>query len=275
MLNNKIKISERKKIIDLVYEYTGHDFRRYSIGSLLHRLNKMYDELNFKNIDTLCMQIEKSEALREKILQILYIPTGEILRDPFAWTDLRKIVLKKLKKQNEINIFLPFCTSGEDLYSLRIVLDHADIGYKCNILAYAPTYAHKEFIISGIYSNKTRTSLEKNIEISDEGHRYNSYFEFNANDFHVNKNNFEDNLIIQVKKFDECELQSQFHLIIFRNRLLSFNKNLHFDALSSITKTIKKGGFLMTGTNEVLGATMGNKYKKVSKNEAIYKKTVF
>ena len=275
MLNNKIKISDRKRIINLIYEYTGHDFRNYSTSTIMHRLDMIYDELNIQNIDTLCLQIEKSKALREKILQILYIPTGEILRAPSAWTELKNTVLKKLNKKNEINIFMPYCTTGEDLYSLRIILNEAGIGYKCRILAFAPTKSHKETILSGRYSNRNRTPLEKNIEISEKGNNYNSYFHFEDSDFYIEKGEFKDTVEIEIKQFFDCQMQSEFHLTIFRNRLISFNKNLHFDTLQFITKTIKKNGYLMTGTNEILGPTIESKYKKILKNESIYKKTVF
>lgn len=271
----KIPIADRKRILNLLYEYSGHDFRYHAPGLIGHRLEMVYRQMEIQSVDDLCFNLEKYESYRERLLQIMYVPSTEILRDPSCWQEIQSVVLKKLRKAETIKIWLPLCTSGEELYSLRIILNEAEVGYKSKILAYTPTHTHKDYILDARYSSKKISPLEKNLEITENGIRLNRYFNYGEKGFSVNTKLFEDDVTLEVKRYMTSDFQADFHLVIFRNRLIELGKTGHTDALLKITNSLDKGGFLVTGVNEELGKTIGNKYKLISKNEPIYKKTVF
>lgn len=275
MLEHKISIADQKSIISRLYEYSGHDFRNYNSSIMKHRLDMAYSRLKINSADDFCLNIEKSEKFREKLLEILYIPSGEMLRDPTTLSEIKNHALKKLRKLPQIRIWVPLCTGGAELYSLRIILNEADLAYKCKILAYTPTEFHKEEILNAAYGNKQIVSLEKNLEIMENSILINRYFSYGDQGFKVNTEMFEDELRLETANFLKTEFQSEFELVFFRNRLQTFNKTMHLEAMQRITDSLEKGGYLVLGVKEIMGKTMGAKYKAVSKSEPLYKKTVY
>lgn len=275
MLEHKISIAEQKRIINLLFENSGHDFRNYNSSIIKHRLDLAYRGLKMKTADDLCLNIENSENFRNKLLQILYIPSGEILRDPSTLSEIKSTVLKKLRKRSEIRVWLPFCTSGEELHSLRIMMNEADMAYKTKILAFTPTNFHKELILNGKYGSRQINSLEKNLEVMENSILINRYFSYGDQGVKINTDMFEDELRVEVSDFFKTQFQSEFDIVFFRNKLLAYNKNLHFEALQKLTDSLEKNGYLILGVNESIGKTIGAKYKAILKNEPIYKKIVY
>jgi chemotaxis protein methyltransferase CheR len=275
VLEHKISIAEQKRIINLLYENSGYDFRNYNSSIIKHRIDLAYRDLKIRSADDLCLNIENSENFRDKLLRILYITGGEILRDPSTLSEIKNTALKKLRKRSEINVWLPFCTGGEELHSLRIILNEADLAYKAKILAFAPTAFHKEMILNAKYGNKHINSLEKNLEVMEDSIMINRYFSYGDHGVKVNTEMFEDKLRVEVSDFFKTQFQSEFDLVFFRNKLLAYNKNQHFAALQKLTDSLGKSGYLILGVNENIGKTIGAKYKVISKNEPIYKKIVY
>lgn len=275
MINQRIKISEKKYILDHIFEYTGHDFRNYTTGSIMNRIDRMMSDLNQNNAQAIIKQIEKHPKFRSKILDYFIIPESEFLRTPPLWAKLSDTIQKKLRKKDVIKIFLPYTTTGEELHSLRIILNEAGIGYKCHIIAHTPTKNHKKIITTALYSNTNLQMLKKNIEVAENGYQFNSYFSYTDYNYMVKTNRFEDKLEIKVRPIQDIDYKSEFDLILFRNKLIYLNKTSHFDIINKVTNTLTKKGYLVIGSKETLGATVTNKYKKVSKHEAIYKKIVY
>ena len=131
-----MEISEQdiQIFINTVKEVSSYDFSDYSDKSLKRRIERLLVE-NKVNLKGLILKIQKNSAFLEQIVKDITVNTTELFRDPEVWKDIRQRVINKLKNKKSINIWHAGCSTGQEVYSLEIMLNEMGLLDKCNIYA--------------------------------------------------------------------------------------------------------------------------------------------
>src|SRR6185312_4658944 len=110
-----------------VKEKYGYDFRGYTKASLYRRINRFLTQKKLEGIPDLREYIFHSEDNFEVFVQELTVNVTEMFRDPSAFIALRRKVVPLLSTYPYIKIWDSGCSTGEELYSLVILLEEENL----------------------------------------------------------------------------------------------------------------------------------------------------
>lgn len=264
-------ISEIRAIANALSEKLNMPFNQMTHSFLKRRLNEVFEINGFRKLDNLNAEIE-DEIFADEFKHQFSVKTTELFRDPSFWRTLRKTLLSDYLDK-KINIYMPDLSSGEELYSLIILLKEIDVLDKVSISVVYQSDKCADFVKNGklfirkmdinTYNYKRFegiSSLDCYFNEKDDGYYFNTAFLENIN-FQKSKLSIEDS--------------SRFDLILYRNSMLYFSKDYHEVLKNSFDAILKPGGFLCIGVKEELIAPYNERFECVDSKEKIYRKFSF
>src|SRR3954449_4932166 len=122
-------------LVEGVYRQYGYDFRGYAPGSLKRRLWRRADAENAPNISALQERVLHDPECMERLLLDLSISVTSMFRDPTFYLALRTKVIPLLRTYPYLRIWNAGCSTGEETYSLAILLQEEGLGERTRIYA--------------------------------------------------------------------------------------------------------------------------------------------
>ena len=126
---------ELRLLLDAVYDHYGYDFRGYSRGSVLRRIRHRVAEEDLATISGLTERLLHDPACLERLLLDLSITVTSMFRDPTFYAALRRTALPLLRTYPFVRIWNAGCASGEETFSLAILLHEEGLGDRTRIYA--------------------------------------------------------------------------------------------------------------------------------------------
>lgn len=269
----EIGIVDTRNIIKLIQEKYTVDFSDFALTSFKRRLEYVLQLRNLKHPDLLLNRLKDSPEFFEQFLDDLSIPSTEMFRDPSLWRLLRDDLLPRLYRESpKLKIWLPGAVSGDELYSLCIILKELDILDKVQIQVTCLSKKSIENIKTGILRSSK-------VEVSEENYeRFNGKGKFHDYCKDMNGTIYRDTSLIKNVQFDiqKIDLDSPStgaKLVIYRNRMIYFNSTLQMKVLKNIHSGMITGGHLIIGIKENLSNLYASSdFILVNPQESIYKK---
>ena len=264
---------ELELLLQAVYLKYGYDFRNYSKAHLKRRIYQRLKLSGLNTISELQNKVLWDNEFYRIFLQDLSINVTEMFRDPEFYLSLRKKVISDLKTYAHIKVWHAGCSSGEEVYSLAIILKEEDLLQRTQIYATDINKSVLETARHGIYSNKEIELYSRNyIESGGKGQLsdyYTSKYGSVLFDKSLSKNIvFADHNLVTDSVFAEV------NLVFCRNVLIYFDKDLQNKVLKLFFDSLSKRGFLCLGTKESLKFTnYEDSFTVVDKKMKIYKKS--
>ncbi len=258
-----------------------YDFSLYSEKSLKRRLIKVLSDNNI-NITTLINKIKNSSEFVEKIIKEITVNTTELFRDPQVWQAVRYAILPRLKSNSVINIWHAGCSSGQEIYSMLILLNELGIFERSKIYATdlnddvlraAKLGEYKYRFNIGYLDNFDKVIKENPYNYEEYNDiPYEKYFKIDKSNDLIKMNNFLNEKPI-FKRHDlvteNNTLYVKFDLIFCRNVIIYFNYELQSRVFDLFHKNLYDNGCLILGLHEtILGA---NSVKFQKKGQGYYK----
>ena len=271
-----------QELISVIKNTTGYEFSEYSPRSFQRRIVKIIDDykLNYKE---LVKEIKKnSPTFIEKLIADITVNTTELFRNPTVWHSIKYRILPKLMDYEKIDIWHAGSSTGQEIYSMMILLnefgllDRANI-YASDINTKAIAQAEKgEYIyrFNIEYLQNFDEVIRKNPYNFEEYNDvpYSKYFKIDQardkiqiKDFLRNKAIFKKHNIVQ----RENVFYKKFDLIMCRNVLIYFNLALQSKMLKFFYDNLKFPGYLVLGYHESI---LGNEAIKFHKKHYYYTK---
>lgn len=263
---------EKKLFLEGLFLKYGYDFRDYSPDSLERRLVRILLECKERSLLSLLEKLLQSEAFFRTLLPSLTINTSSFFRDLDFFKSIKDQCFPILESYPSIKVWIAGCSTGEEIISLAILLKEAGLYDRTTI--YATDINHKviEFAQKGVYGQqKIKQFVKSYNEISAE--KYSSdYFTY---DDHNEGAKFSPELLKNVI-FMEHNLTSEtmfekMHLILCRNVLIYFKKELQNHVLDTFAYSLVPGGVLGIGSKESLTFYPSSKcFNKLAERENIF-----
>src|SRR4030042_3388955 len=111
-----------------------YDFSQYSEKSLKRRLAKVLAD-NKLTLPLLINCMKNDSKFVEKVVNEITVNTTELFRDPQVWQAIRYAILPKLKNNSVINIWHAGCSTGQEVYSMLILLNELGLLEKTKVYA--------------------------------------------------------------------------------------------------------------------------------------------
>ncbi len=272
MLDLKLSVSEVNQIYAELNSVSGFDFGNYAFSFKMRKIILLMHSLKILTVEDLIFRLQNSQHIVSEFVKSMFVSYSEMFRDAEIWNYLQEKILSKLLLKKEVKIHIPYCVTGEELYSLMLLLGLYQSTH-VSILVSHPLSENEEIIKNRIFTQKDLKACQKNIEFLDFIKNTEDIFVGHTNQMRIN-HFFRGEL-----NFEHCDILSQQHiaefdLVLFRNRLIYYNEDLQTEVLRKISGSLNKGGLLIIGEKETLGQ-MSGKYKKLKSNLSVYKKKIF
>jgi chemotaxis protein methyltransferase CheR len=259
-------------LLEAIFRKYGYDFRNYARASLKRRVARRMVLEHISSLSVLQGRLLYDKTLFETLLLDLSINVTEMFRDPLFFKALRHEVLPTLRDLSFIKIWHAGCSTGEEVYSMAILLTEEGLYEKTRI--YATDVNEKVLLAAkeGIYPMKAIEASGKNYLQSGGQHRFSDYYTAGYDHAILNrelKKNivFSDHNLAQDSSFGEMDI------IICRNVLIYFDKKLQNRALSLFSESLVPDGFLCLGSKESIRfADCASQFRDVAAEHRIYRK---
>lgn len=276
----EISDSDIRSFQEAILEHSEYDFSEYTTNSLRRRLTKILEEFD-NNMDRLLEAIGNDPSRMEQIIKKITVSTTELFRDPDIWKRIMYSVLPRYAGLSSINIWHPGCSTGQEVYSMMILLDHMGILEKCNIYATDINTDALSAAERGEYRyrfNKTYLDHFNQVFCSGEDDDRECYSDWRA---YMKVDAASD--IIRMKRFlrekpswekfdlvkDLDMFNGNFDIIMCRNVIIYFNTSLQNRVLKLFQQNLNRKGCLILGMHESIIGPCSDYF---SKEENIYYK---
>lgn len=269
MINLEIRL-----LLEAVKEYYGYDFTGYKGASLKRRLDIFLSACHKEHFSELIPLVLHNPDKLRLLVNTLTIGITEMFRDPHEFRYIREKIVPELRSFPLINIWSAGCSTGQEPYSLSIMMKEAGLLNRSHLFG---TDINQDLINSaseGIYSEEELALYSKNYLESGGSNSLSDYFHVRYGKGIINEDIrkhvsfFKHNLVTD-QDFIECQL------IMCSNVLIYFNKELQNKVWNLFYNSLHNFGYLILGKQEKLPDYMlGDRFKKVSLDLPIYKKVI-
>lgn len=269
----EIGIVDTRKVVQTIWDNYAFDLKDFALTSLKRRIEHTISVFNLTDAEGLINRLRKEKVFFEEFVKEFMVETTELFRDPSLWRMLRDNIIPGLLNSNgTTKFFVPMVTSGEELYSLAILLRESGFDRSSQVIASSFTDKNIEQVSKGVFNLKNFENSESNYQKFAGKPDVKKYLTLSGNSGFWEKSLIENvKFIRQNTSFDE--IPGGLRLIIFRNKLIYFNQTLADRALSALYQSLLPGGYLVIGTKEIIASNnSGYNFQLVDQNEKIYRK---
>jgi two-component system CheB/CheR fusion protein len=270
-LNTLTKAEEAlvKDILEMLHEHTQHDFMHYKRPTLFRRLAKRMTELEIKTLKEYRDYLRENAQELEILCKEFLINVTRFFRDGDAFECLRADVIPgifSLKKSGDVvKIWIAACSSGEEAYSVAILLlEHIElVNINCTVKVFATDIDEEALEIAsrGIYSESIAADIPSN--------HLQKYFIKEGNTYRVSQELrkvvvFANHDILRDPPFSKLDL------ITCRNMFIYLTSDLQTKALKRFHFALNVNSYLMLGPSENIGI-LKDVMHEVSRKWKIYR----
>lgn len=260
--------------INTIKGVSTYDFSEYSEKSLKRRLQKILIDNNM-DLVALINKLKTDKPFLEKIVKDITVNTTELFRDPQIWQNLRYRILPKFADNKNINIWHAGCSTGQEVYSMMILLNEMGLLDKAKIFASDLNTDALENAKKGVYKYRFNIGYLDNFDKVIKENPYN-YDEYNdvAYDKYFKIDKVTDSIAIHEflrKKpiFRQHDLVqggnlyfAKFDLILCRNVIIYFKYSLQNKVFKLFHDHLYTNGYLVLGMHETMLGEITSKFDK-------------
>ncbi|WP_409291875.1 CheR family methyltransferase [Peribacillus sp. SCS-37] len=236
-------------LLSAVYRLSGFDFRQYMRSSLMRRIHNRMNMERLKSITSLTERIIHDETVLAKVLGDFSINVTEMFRDPSFFKSFREEVVPLLSSLPEIRIWHAGCSTGEEAYSMAILLHEEGLSSRVKIYATDMNEIVLKKAASGTMPLQKMQQYTKNYMASGGKKSFSEYYTADSERAYID-GALKDKIIFAQHNLVTDGSFNEFHVIICRNVLIYFNLELQQQVLQLFNESLAPQGFLGLGSKE-------------------------
>src|SRR6267154_1216617 len=224
----------------------GYDFTDYAESSVKRRIIHFMNTRGLSTFDNLGKLLLKDERIFEEFVQELSITVTEMFRDPSFYKSVREKVLKRLATYPVVRIWLAGCATGEEAYSIAILLKEEGLLERSIIYATDINQRSLEIAKHGVYSLAGMTTHTRNYLNAGGKAAFSEYYTAKYNSVLFAKS-LSQNILFSPHNLATDKSFNEFQLIICRNVLIYFNQHLQDKVIDLFYVSLCPFGFIGLG----------------------------
>ncbi len=241
--------SELHSLMEAIYRHYSYDFRDYSGASQKRRLLQAMAHFECPTVAALQTLVLKDATLFMELLQYLTIPVSEMFRDPGFFLALRQKVVPVLHTYPSLKIWIAGCSTGEEVFSLAILLREEGLLEKSLIYATDINPAALDKARRGIFTLGSIKGHTANYQQAGGKQAFSDYYSA-AYDAAIFDPSLRENVSFSDHSLATDSVFSETQLVLCRNVLIYFNRPLQDRALGLFHESLSHRGFLALGSKE-------------------------
>ena len=272
MVERKLISSEElEEILEVLVHRYGYDFTGYSRSSLLRRVNRFTNKIAGGSSYDLKYNLLNNESVFHYFLQEVTVNVTELFRDPIYYKTLREKVFPILATYPVIKIWHAGCSTGEEVYSMCILLHEAGLLNRTKIYATDINTVNLEKAKKGMMPLRNMKEYTNNYHQSGGKHDFTDYYTARY-DHALIKEELRSPIIFSQHNLVSDNVFNEFQLISCRNVMIYFNKQLQNRVLGIFHESLASLGFLTLGLKETLQfSNLKDKFECIHPTAKIYR----
>lgn len=261
-----------ESFLSAIHDRYGYDFRNYAHASLRRRIRHRLKLSGVQNLTELKEKVLHERGEFDALLFDLSVTTTEMFRDPSFFTAFREEVVPWLRTFPSFKIWQAGCSTGQESYSLAIVLEEEKLLNKALIYAtdYNPVALEKAR--GGIFPAEVIQEYTANFHDAGGKGPFSQHFTSQYGKVLMNKK-FKDRIVFAEHNLVTDTTFSEVHIVVCRNVLIYFNRVLQDRVLNMFKNSLIHRGYLCLGAKEslILSGHAKN-FEAVKESEKIYRR---
>lgn len=263
---------EFELLLEAIWQKYGYDFRNYARSSLRRRLEAFLHKCSLPSFSHLQYRMLRDKHFFERALDEITVRTTEMFRDAFFFSALRSDVLPILRTYPSINIWHAGCSTGDEVYSLAILLKEAGLLERTTIYATDINPTVLQTAKEAKYPLAKIKEMTKAYQLAGGKEPFSEYYTCKDDTAWLNPE-IKKNIVFHTHNLatDEAFIDAQ--LVICRNVLIYFDRVLQDRVVSLMTRSLSHRGFLCLGSKESVSFLKAKvQLEAFNKDAKIYRK---
>lgn len=266
-----VKDEEIEYLIKDVYDMYGYDFSEYSRASFKRRVNRICLIDRFTSFAELRYTILNDPEYLKRFVEEITVNVTEMFRDPQFFKTLREKILPQLGTYPLIRIWVAGCSTGEEAYSMAILLKEANLYHKSLIYGTDLNPSVLETARAGVFPLQQMKLYSENYMLSGGKKDFSDYYTANYDSVKFDKS-LQEKLILSTHNLVSDSSFNSFQLIVCRNVLIYFDRGLQERVFKLFDNSLENLGFLALGSKETLRFSKLDKNYHQVEDQKIWKK---
>jgi len=259
-------------LLEGIYRQYGFDFREYARGSIKRRLwQRIYAE-RLESISGLQEKVLHDPDTMNRLLEDLSINVTSMFRDPSFYRAVRTKIVPLLRTYPFIRIWNAGCSTGEETYSLAILLAEEGLYDKTKIYATDINETVLELAKQAVFPIEQMRVYTENYIQAGGTTAFSEYYGADTQGarFH---GSLSDNIIFAQHNLVSDRSFNEFHMILCRNVMIYFDRSLQDRVHGLFYSSLGLSGILALGRKESIKFTRhADSYEEIDSNEKLYKR---
>ena len=263
---------EVELLLEAVFQRYGHDFRRYARASVHRRIHNVRKRAGFDSVSQLIPQILHDPLFFEQLLCEMSITVTTMFRNPGLFLFLRQKVLPYLKSYPSLKIWHAGCATGQEAFSLAILLKEENLDKRTIIYATDFNDTALDTAKQGIYDLKDVKGYTKNYQAAGGTRSFAEYYHAEYGAIKL-RQCLKDPITFANHNLAIDEVFSETQLILCRNVLIYFDEKLQDRVLNLFCESLVENGFLCLGSRESLSSsTIRDRFVALDERHRVFQK---
>jgi chemotaxis protein methyltransferase CheR len=245
---------EIQLLLEGIYRHYGLDFRDYSMPSLRRRILRAMHGERVNSISELQHRVLRDRAAWERLLKLLSVHVTMFFRDPDLFLTLREKVIPELAQLPFFRIWHIGCSSGEEAYSMAILLHEEGLLDRARLYATDLNEMALGRGRQGIYSLDLLEAYEANYKAAGGKHKLSDYYTAKY-ESGIMRSVIKEKILFAQHNLTSDSGFTEFDVVFCRNVLIYFNKSLQERVHGLVDRSLKPEGFFALGQKENLKHT--------------------
>jgi chemotaxis protein methyltransferase CheR len=259
-------------LLNDLWEMYGYDFTGYSRASVKRRIIRLIVLDKFTSFAELRYRVRTDTGYVRRFVEEITVNVTEMFRDPSFYKTLREEIIPVLATRPFIRIWHAGCSTGEEVYSMAILLQEANLLHKSLVYATDINPGVLEKARKGIFPLNNMKQYSENYILSGGKKDFSGYYTAKY-DWAKFDDGLKSKMIISTHNLVSDWSFNEFQLILCRNVLIYFDRGLQDRVLTLFDESLEKLGFLALGAKESLKfSVVRNKFAQLENKEKIWRK---
>lgn len=236
-------------LLEAIYRKYAYEFRHYARASLRRRILTALPRLGAESVSMLQHRVLRDRALFTRLLTQLTVPVSDMFRDPGYFTALRQHVLPVLETYPSLKVWVAGCSTGEEAYSLAILLDEAGLLERTVLYATDIDPASLRVAETGVYALDRVAAFTRQYQRSGGTRSLADYYTAAYGSIVIERR-LRDRMTFSDHSLATDQVFSEVQLVSCRNVLIYFDRELQDRAIGLFRDALVPLGFLGLGSHE-------------------------
>src|SRR5438876_3719440 len=268
----ELEAIEIKLLTEGIYEHYGFDFRDYSVPSMKRRIWKRIYAEGLSTVSGLQEKVLHDAGTMERLLLDLSINTTAMFRDPTFYLAFRQKIVPTLRTYPFVRIWHAGCSTGEEVYSMAMLLQEEGLYERCRIYATDINETVLQRAKEGIFPLSSMQENTSNYIAAGGTGNFSQYYTARY-DHAIFRPSLRENVVFAQHNLVTDASFNQFNVIFCRNVLIYFNNELQDRVQKLFLNSMETFGILGLGKKETIKyTTIADSYEVIDAEERIYRR---